>query len=145
MNQAAPHHAKEARSIHFAEVLMARESITPKDAGCQSYLIYRLQKLGFSCTKHKVNGVTNLIARWGHGPLHFAFSGHTDVVPASAKEWSSDPFVATQRNNKVYGRGSTDMKGFIACSLALAPYFSTQNLEMQTKLRALRSSPTALQ
>ena len=43
MNQAAPHHAKEARSIHFAEVLMARESITPKDAGCQSYLIYRLQ------------------------------------------------------------------------------------------------------
>ena len=50
-------------------------------------------------------------------------SGHTDVVPASSKEWSSDPFIATQKNNKVYGRGSSDMKGFIACSLALAPYF----------------------
>ena len=35
-------------------------------------------------------------------------------MPASAKEWSSNPFVATQKNNKVYGRGSTDMKGFIA-------------------------------
>ena len=56
-------------------------------------------------------------------------SGHTDVVPASAKEWKSDPFVATEKDNKIYGRGSTDMKGFIACSLALAPYFASQNLK----------------
>jgi len=38
-----------ARSIYFAEVLMARASITPQDAGCQSYLIYKLEKLGFFC------------------------------------------------------------------------------------------------
>ena len=56
-------------------------------------------------------------------------SGHTDVVPASAKEWSSDPFTSLEKNNKVYGRGSCDMKGFIACSLALAPYFASQNLK----------------
>ena len=56
-------------------------------------------------------------------------SGHTDVVPASPKEWTSDPFIATEKNNKIYGRGSTDMKGFIACSLALAPYFASQNLK----------------
>ena len=51
-------------------------------------------------------------------------SGHTDVVPASIKEWSSNPFSATEKGNKTYGRGSCDMKGFIACSLALAPYFA---------------------
>ena len=56
-------------------------------------------------------------------------SGHTDVVPASPKEWKSDPFIATEKNNRIYGRGSTDMKGFIACSLALAPYFASQNLK----------------
>ena len=56
-------------------------------------------------------------------------SGHTDVVPASPKEWTSDPFIATEKNNRIYGRGSTDMKGFIACSLALAPYFASQNLK----------------
>ena len=55
-------------------------------------------------------------------------SGHTDVVPASIKEWSSNPFTATEKENKVYGRGSCDMKGFIACTLALAPYFASQNL-----------------
>ena len=56
-------------------------------------------------------------------------SGHTDVVPASGKDWTSDPFVASDRNNKIYGRGSCDMKGFIACTLALAPYFSKQKLK----------------
>ena len=57
-------------------------------------------------------------------------SGHTDVVPASVKEWSSNPFTATEKNNKVYGRGSCDMKGFIACTLALAPYFASENLHI---------------
>ena len=51
-------------------------------------------------------------------------SGHTDVVPASTKDWTSDPYIASKRDNKVFGRGSCDMKGFIACTLALAPYFA---------------------
>jgi len=56
-------------------------------------------------------------------------SGHTDVVPASGKEWSSDPFVAREKDNKIYGRGSCDMKGFIACTLAIAPFFASQKLK----------------
>jgi len=56
-------------------------------------------------------------------------SGHTDVVPASPKEWSSNPYVAREKDNKIYGRGSCDMKGFIACTLAMAPFFATQNLK----------------
>ena len=108
-----------ARSIYFAEVLMARASITPQDAGCQSYLIYKLEKLGFFCEKYTINGVSNLIARWGQGPNHFAFSGHTDVVPPGALDkWKSPPFSPVISKNKLYGRGAADMKTGIAAMLA---------------------------
>ena len=50
------------------------------------------------------------------------------MVPVS-KGWSSDPFVATIKNDKLYGRGSCDMKGFIACTLAYAPIFKESNLD----------------
>ncbi|OJF70864.1 succinyl-diaminopimelate desuccinylase [Alteromonas sp. V450] len=108
-----------ARSIYFAEVLMARASITPQDAGCQSYLMYKLKKLGFSCEKHTVNGVSNLIARWGQGTNHFAFCGHTDVVPPGPLDkWKSPPFSPVISQNKLYGRGAADMKTGIAAMLA---------------------------
>src|ERR1051325_9184053 len=48
-------------------------------------------------------------------------SGHTDVVPVAGQAWSSDPFVMTRRDGKLYGRGTADMKGFIATALALVP------------------------
>lgn len=108
-----------ARSIYFAEVLMARASITPQDAGCQSYLIYKLEKLGFFCEKYTINGVSNLVARWGQGPIHFAFSGHTDVVPPGPLDkWKSPPFSPVISKNKLYGRGAADMKTGIAAMLS---------------------------
>ena len=108
-----------ARSIYFAEVLMAKASITPQDAGCQSYLIYKLEKLGFFCEKYTINGVSNLVARWGQGPNHFAFSGHTDVVPPGPLDkWKSPPFSPVISKNKLYGRGAADMKTGIAAMLA---------------------------
>lgn len=48
-------------------------------------------------------------------------SGHTDVVPARADEWESDPFRLTQRGSRLYGRGTSDMKGFVAVVLAAVP------------------------
>ena len=56
-------------------------------------------------------------------------SGHTDVVPAIPKEWTSDPYVAREKDNKVYGRGTCDMKGFIACTLAVAPLFDSKKIK----------------
>ncbi|EHD20176.1 MULTISPECIES: acetylornithine deacetylase [Brenneria] len=50
-------------------------------------------------------------------------SGHSDVVPVAGQPWSSDPFTLTRRGDRLYGRGTADMKGFIACVLALAPRF----------------------
>jgi acetylornithine deacetylase len=55
-------------------------------------------------------------------------SGHTDVVPVDGQEWVSDPFVADLRNNCLYGRGSSDMKGFIACVLAAVPSIQSAKL-----------------
>lgn len=50
-------------------------------------------------------------------------SGHTDVVPVAGQTWASDPFELTERDGKLFGRGASDMKGFIACALAAVPKF----------------------
>jgi acetylornithine deacetylase len=55
-------------------------------------------------------------------------SGHTDVVPVDGQEWTSDPFELVERQGRLYGRGSSDMKGFIACSLALLGNLNQQRL-----------------
>lgn len=67
-------------------------------------------------------GKAGLIATVGPAlPGGIVLSGHTDVVPVEGQAWSSDPFVLTEREGRLYGRGSADMKGFIACVLALLP------------------------
>ena len=52
------------------------------------------------------------------------FSGHSDVVPVSGQPWQSDPFVLRESEGRYYGRGSADMKGYLACVLALVPEWS---------------------
>jgi acetylornithine deacetylase len=59
----------------------------------------------------------------------FVLSGHSDVVPVDGQDWSSNPFVADIREDKLYGRGAADMKGFIATALALLPEFKTLDLK----------------
>lgn len=54
------------------------------------------------------------------GPLDkrgVLLSGHSDVVPANPADWQTDPFIADERDGKIYGRGATDMKGFVACAI----------------------------
>ena len=110
-----------------------------------------LSKLGaisfktFDEAKQRVNLFSTISGKQKLNGRGIILSGHTDVVPASAKQWSSNPFVATQKNNKVYGRGSTDMKGFIACSLALAPYFASQNLKKPIHFSFTYDEETACQ
>lgn len=57
-------------------------------------------------------------------------SGHTDVVPVDGQDWSSDPFTAELRGDRLFGRGTADMKGFIGAALALAPAVAARRLEM---------------
>jgi len=56
-------------------------------------------------------------------------SGHTDVVPVDGQDWDSDPFQVTEKSDRLYGRGTADMKSFLACSLALAPEFVERGLK----------------
>lgn len=56
-------------------------------------------------------------------------SGHSDVVPVAGQNWSSDPFTMREAGDQLYGRGSCDMKGFIAACLAVAPLYAQQDLQ----------------
>ena len=61
-------------------------------------------------------------------PGGVVLSGHSDVVPVDGQDWSTDPFTLTEANGKLYGRGSADMKGFIACTLAMTTRFAEMDL-----------------
>ncbi len=70
----------------------------------------------------------NMLATFGEGPGGIVLSGHVDVVPVDGQNWISDPFVATTRNGRVYGRGACDMKGFDAVVLGHVPDYAAANL-----------------
>ena len=77
----------------------------------------------------------NLFATLGPaGTGGIALSGHTDVVPVDGQDWSSDPFVPVERDSKLYGRGTCDMKSFIAIALAMVPHFLSRPLKMPVHL-----------
>ena len=67
----------------------------------------------------------NLYASLGpQGEGGVVLSGHTDVVPVDGQPWSSDPWTLTERDGRLHGRGTCDMKGFLALALAAAPIFA---------------------
>ena len=75
-------------------------------------------------------GKANLFATLGPDRAGgVALSGHTDVVPVAGQDWDSDPFTTVEADGRVYGRGTADMKGFIAAVLALVPDFLAADLE----------------
>ncbi len=116
-----------SRTLAFAEQLIACRSTTPDDAGCQSLIAERLEAVGFECVHLAFGRVSNLWARrrgsHAAGPL-LAFAGHTDVVPTGPlDQWTSDPFVPTQRDGKLYGRGAADMKTSVAAMVLAAEEF----------------------
>jgi acetylornithine deacetylase len=57
------------------------------------------------------------------------FSGHMDVVPVTGQPWDTDPFVMVEQDGRLYGRGTCDMKGFVACVLAMVPEIKTRDLK----------------
>ena len=98
----------------------------------------------FDDEKKRFNLFSTLKAKKVNGKKPIILSGHTDVVPVS-KSWSTDPFKATIKEDKLYGRGSCDMKGFIACSLAYAPIFSKANLDRDIHFAFTFDEETACQ
>ena len=73
---------------------------------------------------------TNLFATIGPDVAGgIVLSGHTDVVPVDGQDWATNPFQLAERDGRLYGRGTCDMKGFIAVALALVPAFKAANLK----------------
>jgi acetylornithine deacetylase len=71
----------------------------------------------------------NLLARIGPAePGGIMLSGHSDVVPVEDQDWSTDPFSMHRADGRLYGRGTCDMKGFIAAAVAMAPRFAARDL-----------------
>ena len=96
-----------------------------------TYVTSRLEPLGadIRVTYDQTGTQANLLATIG--PMRdggVVLSGHSDVVPAEETDWTGTPFVAMRREQKIYGRGTVDMKGFIACAMAMAPVFADSNL-----------------
>ncbi|PJZ03344.1 acetylornithine deacetylase [Pantoea rodasii] len=90
-----------------------------------------LTDLGVSCEliHNAERSKANLYARLGPaGNGGVMLSGHSDVVPVDGQNWSVPPFALTERDGKLFGRGTADMKGFIACMLAAVPHFLAQPL-----------------
>ena len=113
-----------ADPIALAQELIRCPSVTPADGGALDVLAAALRSLGFE-THSLTFGeapdgpIRNLFARRGTSGAHFAFGGHTDVVPVGdAAAWSQDPFAAEIRNGQLVGRGAADMKGSIAAFVA---------------------------
>jgi acetylornithine deacetylase len=82
-----------------------------------------LEPLGFAVEILDVPGMPgkfNLIATLGSGPGGLVLSGHTDTVPYDDKRWQSDPFALTERDDRWYGLGTCDMKGFFALAIEAA-------------------------
>ena len=85
------------------------------------YLVDRLTELGIeNAESHPADGFPLVTAEWMHaeGQPTAVFYGHFDVQPVVAERWDSDPFVAEVRDNKLYGRGATDDKGYIIAFLS---------------------------
>lgn len=87
--------------------------------GCEPLLIWNEDR-------SKANLWANFGPDAGGGVI---LSGHTDTVPVTGQEWSSEPFALTARDNLLYGRGSCDMKGFLASVLAMAPRLASSDLK----------------
>jgi len=118
-------HPLTPRATQILKDLVAFDSVSRNS---NLPIIHHIKEMIEQCGGHveldpSADGLkANLIARFGpktDGGM--VWSGHTDVVPVDGQPWNSDPFTLTEKAGILYGRGTADMKGFLACCLALAP------------------------
>ncbi|VTU29620.1 Succinyl-diaminopimelate desuccinylase [Variovorax sp. PBL-H6] len=139
-----------SRTLHLAEQLISRASVTPDDAGCQQILGERLVRLGFRLETLESGPadfrVTNLWAvRQGSAGAEaartLAFAGHTDVVPTGPLEqWTSHPFTPTHLDGNLYGRGACDMKTSLAAFVVAIEDFLAARPDPRLTLALLLTS-----
>ncbi len=115
--------------VNLTQSLVKCASVTPKDEGALTVVENHLKAIGCDCHPLTFSGnnsyeVKNLFATIGNEGKHFAYAGHTDVVPVgNESSWKYPPFAAQIDGGKLYGRGSEDMKSSVACFISAAKRF----------------------
>jgi len=139
-----------SRTLHLAEQLISRPSVTPDDAGCQQLVGERLARIGFTLetmaggpTDARVTNLWAVRTPAAAGPKTrtLVFAGHTDVVPTGPlDQWTSPPFTPTHRDGKLYGRGACDMKTSVAAFVVALEEFLAITPEPDLRLALLLTS-----
>ncbi|HKC15384.1 MAG TPA: succinyl-diaminopimelate desuccinylase [Steroidobacteraceae bacterium] len=128
-------------TLELTRNLIARNTVTPADQGCQDLIASRLEALGFRIEKLRFGAVDNLWATRGQGHPVLCFAGHTDVVPTGPLEdWSSDPFKPDVRAGTLYGRGAADMKSGLAAMVTATESFIAECPHHQGRIAFLITS-----
>jgi len=134
---------KTISEVSLARDLVKCQSVTPKDDGAINIVAKNLKKLGFKCQimEFQEKGtakIKNLYARIGKSSPNFCFAGHTDVVPVGdLKSWTVNPFGGVIKNQKLIGRGVSDMKGSIACFISAVSEFLKKNKKLKGSISFL--------
>ena len=134
---------KTISEVSLAKDLVKCQSVTPKDDGAINVVAKSLKKLGFKCQimEFQEKGtakIKNLYARIGKSSPNFCFAGHTDVVPVGdLKSWTVNPFGGVIKNQKLIGRGVSDMKGSIACFISAVSEFLKKNKKLKGSISFL--------
>jgi len=134
---------KTISEVSLAKDLVKCQSITPKDDGAINVVAKSLKKLGFKCQimefqEKGTSKIKNLYAKIGKNSPNFCFAGHTDVVPVGdLKSWTVNPFGGVIKNQKLIGRGVSDMKGSIACFVSAVSEFLKKNKKLKGSISFL--------
>ncbi len=130
-----------SKVLDLTKELISRKSVTPDDAGCQTIVAERLKNIGFSIEYLRFGDVDNLWATFGDSGPIFTFLGHTDVVPPGPiEDWESDPFIATDKDSFLVGRGSADMKGSVAAFVTSIEDFLEEKPTLSGRIGVLLTS-----
>ncbi len=120
------HSQFNAAREHLARLVGFDTTSAKTNIPCIEYIEHVLAVYGIASERvPTADGLkASLFATIGpRGDGGIGLSGHTDVVPVVGQTWTTDPFTLTERDGKLYGRGACDMKGFLACMLAMVPDF----------------------
>lgn len=131
-------HPQLSDTLSLLERLIAFDTVSSRsNIELIDWAANRLESQGISVfVQHgHEDGKANLLATIGPADVPgLLLSGHSDVVPVEGQDWSSDPFRLTQRGDRLYARGSADMKGFIACCLEMAPRWAAMKLPVPIQI-----------
>ena len=118
----------DSPTLELAKQLIARQSVTPIDDGCQQLMTDRLSKAGFKIQPLPFEDVDNFWAIRGESGPILCFAGHTDVVPSGPESsWQSPPFEPTVKDGMLTGRGAADMKGSLAAMVVGVENYVAKN------------------